>query len=427
MARIEARITLGRQPHTDGAKAFVGAVLDHIRATLAKGEKRAIGPKSLPKWRQDLGNVLAGVMRPSEGAARVAKGKASPMWAKETGSLQIDRCWRIADALVAAGLLGFAPGLRGKDTGSGNSGTPALLWTLPALWDLAAAHGVTPATRKDDWRLPDAPATPAKPRGVLVRPWPGVPLGLTAGMEDERERLARQLQAINDYNASVVIRGAGETVTLFRSFRHSLHFGGRFYGPAYMNVSEGERAAITFDGEPCVEIDVGSAQLSLACGLAGAVGPLGELPRDDLYVLPDIPRAAAKAWSVRTFGRGTAQWPKHAWIPKDGPEIKAVSVRDVKAAMLGAYPFLGDLPALVPPGVLDGVPEGKRCLAAGQWITRREADTIGDAMGRCVAQGVPVLPVHDALIVPRGAAEIARAALAGAYMDGPGVAVRLKG
>ena len=112
---------------------------------------------------------------------------------------------------------------------------------------------------------------------------------------------------------------------------------------------------------------------------------------------------------------------------KDEPEIKSVSVRAVEAVMLDAYPFLGDLPALVPPGVLDGVPEGKRCLAAGQWITRREADTIGDAMGRCVAQGVPVLPVHDALIVPRGAAGIARAALEGAYMAGPGVAVRLKG
>ena len=422
LARIQGWIALGRQPHTAGATALVADVVDRI--TPLMGGKRPLGPKARPGLLDDTGTVLAGMMRPGIGAARAPRGKASRMWSGKGGGLiGFDRFWRIADALVAGGLAGFVPGTRGED----HDGKAAVLWPTEALWAVAACHGVTPDTRKADWLLSDTAAAPSKSLGIRCAPWEDLPPTMLPGMEVERDRLATELNALNALNASVVIRGAGPSVTLFRSFLHSLRFHGRWYGPAYMNVSEQERARISFDGEVSVEVDVRAAQLSLLCALAGHVGPDGELPQPDLYALDGIPRPAAKAWTVRTLGRGTIKWRRRAWDFGDAPEIKAVGVADVEAAMVARYPFLKSIVDVVPPGVLADIPAPRRCKAAGQWLVRREADVIGAAMGYCVTRGVPVLPVHDALIVPASQSHIARQALHGAYFALAGVKVNLKG
>jgi hypothetical protein len=420
---VQARwIGLHRKPMSPGAASLVNHVIDTITPYLQGPGTRPIGHKALPKLREDIGAILAGVMLANGGPVGAPRGKSSELW--KMAPMGDYRFWTLADAMIAAGLLGHRKGTKGNFRFGVLDGQPAKLWPLPALLEAAAARQVTTATRATDWTPdPNVVAKPVKtPKGVLVEPWRGMAVAMTPEMEREREGMAAALAALNDLNATVTIRGAGSHVSLRRKFLSTLAFGGRFYGPAYLNISEDARRRITFDGEPCVEVDVKASLLTLIHGLTGQVGPGFELPRLDLYEVPDIPRDVAKAWTIRTLGRGLAKWKREQWSKKDDPGLFGPHpVASVRAAMLDLYPFLSDFPAMVPPEVIRAVPSALRCIASGQYLIAREAAVVASAISYCVAQACPVLPVHDALLVPASREHVARKALEGAYIASVGV------
>ena len=409
--RHASLINLGRHPATPAAQRLAREVaalaVPHVT------RERALGAKGLAALEQNVGIVLAGVLRPGwQGVpVRAQASSSGTMW--QGAALGRDRFWSVARAMEAAGLLGVREGVRTPDTGdgAGYGGLATVMWPTPALLRLAQSSGAAAETRKADWKA-DA-TTKAKPGQaafatlVTCLPIPGVPLGMTDAMEANLAALRAGLERVNALNAGADVRGAGHTVTLVRRFRHSLGFGGRFYGPAYLTQSLAERQRITINGEPVAEVDVKASQLTVLLGMAGCRGLDG-----DPYAVAALPRGVVKQWVMQTLGSGR---PALRWSDTASAEVRKVKPGAVWEALRPHYPFLADLPALVPPDVLATMPVEKLHWAAGQHVVQREAAIIAGAMGYCVANGVPVLPVHDALVVPASRVKVAERALHGAY------------
>lgn len=188
--------------------------------------------------------------------------------------------------------------------------------------------------------------------------------------------------------------------------------GGRLYAKpenSYQSLSKEERLRLTIDGKPVVEIDICASHLSLVYALRG-ISP-GErfrrLAADgrtwsaiDPYAIGDLPRPVVKAWITATLGAGKPpkRWPKDAakdLRESEGIDTRAYSVAAVQAAVLQEHSVLADL---------EGI----------SWATLQflESRAIVGAMLRLKREhGIPALPVHDSLIVPRAAGEVAKGVL----------------
>lgn len=414
-------VNLGRHPATPAARRLADDVATRIGPHLAR--ERAVGAKGVTTLAQHVGLVLAGVMRPGwQGVpVRAQRSSSGSMW--QGAAIGRDRFWSITEAMVAAELLGVLDGVKTPEAsdGAGYGGKATALWPTAVLLDLARAHGATADTRRADWTA-DAtmlakPGRVAVPALVTCLPILSVPLGLTDAMGADLAAMRASLQRINAHNAAADVRGAGHTVALVRRFRHSLGFHGRFYGPAYLTQSPAERQRITINGEAVAEVDVKASQLTVLLGMTGQREVDG-----DPYAVPGLARSVVKRWVIQTLGSGR---PAARWSDTAPPDARKVQIAAVWEALRPHYPFLADLPALVPADLLATVPADRRHWAAGQYLVQREAAMIAGAMGYCVGRGVPVLPVHDALIVPVSRVDAAKAALHGAYWTLGGVRPRL--
>lgn len=426
--RASVRIDFGRHPATPAARAVVDDALSLALPHLSRA--RALGRDGTASLRRDLGCVLAGVMLPGlKGVpVRAARGMSAPMW--KGSALGCRRFWKLADALTAAGLVGHRRGVQtgvpGFDGPTMFRGLPAALWPTPALVDLARKHGARAETRKADWQADAtaqaAPATVPDARLVACTPRSGVPFAPTDAMLAEMERMRGTLRVINATLAAADIRGAGPSVALRRSFKHSLGFGGRFYGPSYISTSAEERGRITINGEAVVEVDVSASQLTLLLGLRGVT----VLPRADLYALPGVPwdRNVTKQWMRQTLGSGRATWTQ--WSRDADAAARAVKARVVGEAVQSLYPFLAALTTFVPPALLATLPSKDHHWGAGQHIAQREAAIMERALENLALSEVPALPVHDALIVPRSARDAAVACLGDAFQALAGIRPGLK-
>lgn len=417
--RDAAQVNLDRHPDTAAARAFVGAVQPCVVAHLDR--TRPMGAKGLATLTGDLGAILAGIMRPGvQGSyVRANRRPGAPMW--ERAPIGRDRFWRLADALGKAGLVEHVNGGRapGRDL-DGRGGNPAALRPLPSLIDLATSQGCTGETRKADWRvdaaLRAAPVDVTDAQLVSCLPVKGVPMTLADDMQATLAGMRRDLRAANALNARADIRGAGQTVWMVRRFRHSPMFGGRFYAP-HVTLSEDERAAITIDGEAVAEVDVKASQLTILLGITGQAEVTG-----DPYDFPGLPRGVVKAWCVQTLGTGS---PIKQWGGGTDPEVRKVKPRAVWEALRPRYPFLADLPALLPPGTLAGLPDDWHGWAAGQWVVQLEATIIARAIADLGLFGIVALPVHDSLIVQTGQAMAAVRTLEAAFREVAGIVPRI--
>ncbi len=425
---------IGRAPVTPEAKAFVAAVWEVAQSH--KERKRKVGAGTVATDLATLGALLAGIMRAGivGRPVRVPRAKMSGMW--DAPVIGYKRVWDMLDAMTAAGLLGVAPGVKSQRSVFPGEfvqeGLATCLWPSDTLDAMAASSGLVRATRKTDW-MADASRV-AKPATIaqLV-----VCRSLRDGQTDvpiiadmdgaEAEAMRADLRAINDLLASTVIRGAGAVIGVRRTFRHSLDLHGRHYTGhgTLQQAAQEERLRITFDGEPCAEVDVKASQITVALGMTGhSLGADGTLPRRDLYAVPGIPRAIVKAWMVRTMGNGRATWTRWGDDPPSGWE--AFKPKDVWRAVRPLYPFLEDLSALVPRALLDTLPAPSHHWAGGQFVVAREARIVGAAMSYCVQHGVPVLPVHDSFVVPESKVGVAVDGLMGAFVAIGGVLPQLR-
>lgn len=186
--------------------------------------------------------------------------------------------------------------------------------------------------------------------------------------------------------------------------------GGRLYAdpwPTYQSLSEGKRVKyLRLEGEPVVEIDIRASFLTIAYALRGR-SLLKETRSSpafpDPYIIEGFPRDAVKAWVTASFGNGKAlsHWPEataKTW------KARGILARDVKAAVLKRHPILKDFTGL-------------------SWgpLQRIESDAIVAAMLRLKrGYGVPALPVHDSLLVPQSAWQVAAEALRVALVKATG-------
>ena len=410
---------LGRHPDTPAAQAFADATLAALLPHL--GRTRKLGEAGLSRLRQDLGTLLAAVMRPGLAGmpVRVHQSPSGSMWSDTPFGR--DRCWAMLDALRGAGLVGVQPSVRTPGPNrNGRLFLTAAIWPTEALVAAAVAHGVTYATRKADWRA-DASALSgavpvSDPQLVTCREAWDVPCAPGVATCPVLDEARRHLRTVNALNASATIRGAGHTTTLVRRFLHSAAFHGRFYAPV-STMSPEDRQRVTVNGEPVAEVDVRASQLTVLLGLSGQA----EAPEDP-YAAAGLPRAVVKGWVIQSLGSGA---PATRWSRDNIRAAWGIKAGDVWTALRPTYPWLGDLGQFVPGAALASVPTADRGRAAGQWLVQREAAIIGRAMLDLVAAGVVVLPVHDSLVVPVSAVAAAQSALVDAFRALVGIVPRL--
>ena len=140
------------------------------------------------------------------------------------------------------------------------------------------------------------------------------------------------------------------------------------------------------------------------------------LPAGDPYDIPDIPRSVVKAWITITLGsdRFHRRWPgeaKQKYAESDdfdGRSLQeAFPIGKTKAAILEHLPLLKDWPT-----------------SPIRWgdLQFLESEAVIDAVhSLAMAWGIPALPLHDAVIVPKSKAELAKQVLSGTFHQHVGV------
>jgi hypothetical protein len=362
------------------------------------------------------------------------------------GMIGCDAFWGIADAMRTVGLLGFRNGIRhATDWGDGVTvgGIPSKLWPSSALVALAAGYGVRADTARDDWRISPAAENTRPPiaDAELVRCLRREERRSRSRGQSPRQRVApdratmspadvETLEAMKGrvaaLNASVAPPNAvigGCLAPVFRrSFNHCLRLGGRLYTlglDGYQSMSPGDRAGITINGEPTVEVDLSASFLTIFLALTGAK----RLPQGDLYTVGSLPRQAAKEWMTQSFATGRAAG---RWARKTSAETRKHSATAVRQALLDVYPGLRTMSGIVPADILASLPDADHGWAVGQYLTFLESTVIESALGYLNGRGVVGLPMHDAIIVPRKAAHWARDGIKEAFRAQLGLVPRVK-
>lgn len=184
----------------------------------------------------------------------------------------------------------------------------------------------------------------------------------------------------------------------------------------YQGLAKDERKEITIDGEPVVEIDVQSSHLTILHGLLKL-----PLPEGDLYAVPPLSRDVVKAWIVQTLGNGRL---KLGWSKGTPKAIKAEPFKAASRLILKRYPLFADLQSLIPARYSDH-PEPWRLLPHVLMGLEASAMAIATGYIRQHKPGTLVMPVHDSLIVPWDAEEVARKGIVKGYEIVAGITPRI--
>jgi hypothetical protein len=192
--------------------------------------------------------------------------------------------------------------------------------------------------------------------------------------------------------------------------------GGRLYSVGegnYQLAKKEERLLATINGQPVVELDVGASHLTILHAVSGV--PLGG--DGDPYQVGDLPRELVKDFVTMTLGHNKLHrvWPKKLqdkWDGKLGVSLKtAYPLKATAAAIITALP------------VLRGWGDSKVRWADLHFI---ESEAIFGAVEELAyTHNIPSLPVHDSIIVPMSAEDIAREVLTASFYKVIGVRPRL--
>ncbi|WP_159346602.1 hypothetical protein [Roseomonas harenae] len=337
------------------------------------------------------------------------------------------------DALVSLGLIHRVSGKRfaqeGWEVGEMVSkGWAARFWPTAELVHLAVKHGVVPETVRDDFRFVPPSAPPKVTKPVELRPFEpwgwgrDRPLPRTAASEDDPQfpQLVTDVDKQNAFAATFIVEGC--TPPRWRRVFHGtwdLH--GRWYAAgsdgAYQTLKPHQRADLTIQGEPVVELDVKASHLTALRGLSG----LGETAGDPYYV-EGLPRDVAKRWVLETLGKGRSV---ERWAAGAPETVKAHDPKAVKTALLALHPCLADPASVVPvelPARLDAAPAD----LLWHYLAAKEAEAMTEAVRALRQLGILGLPVHDSLIVPARAHGEALEAMVEAFRDVCGIAPQVE-
>lgn len=202
-------------------------------------------------------------------------------------------------------------------------------------------------------------------------------------------RMRKKVEQINAFTRAAVVSGYA-AAPMVRIFNQTFNRGGRWYavGGAWQTMSKVERAGLTIDGEPVVEIDYSALHPSLLYGMAGATPPA------EMYRVGNWGRNAVKLALLILINAKTKSSAIAALARKPEPEIGGCF--EVAAALIDEvaeahWPIAGYFHS----------DAGARLMGIDSQI----AETV---MMELAAQGVVCLPVHDSFIVPASKADLLR-------------------
>jgi hypothetical protein len=238
-------------------------------------------------------------------------------------------------------------------------------------------------------------------------------------------RLRKEIEAVNTMMAEIEVNLAGPEVQRIGSYwmasgtyllpseprvrrvfnRSSFDKGGRLYG-WWQSLSSADRRYILLNGEPVLEPDYAQIHAQIIYALKG-ISLIG-----DAYETGEFPRD----WGKKAFNIGINAKNHLGAIAAVSEELK-ISRRNASK-------------------LLDTVTAKHRqvvdifCSDAGVGLMKIDADITLQAVRHCQAQGIPVLPVHDSLIVRAAdaerTAEIMKAAFEQRFPQSRSCEVRIK-
>lgn len=176
--------------------------------------------------------------------------------------------------------------------------------------------------------------------------------------------------------------------------------GGRLFGGFWQNLSKKDRfEAIKINGEEIAEIDYGQIMPRLMYALRG-VSP----KMDDLYAIPGY--EACRPGIKKVMSSSLFVNKPLARFPKGTREMfpSGCKIADVTKAIEEAHPAIASL-------LYCGM--GHRCQFLESEILVSVLLQLGNA-------GVTALPIHDAVLVPQSAVEIARATMLSVFREKTG-------
>ena len=203
------------------------------------------------------------------------------------------------------------------------------------------------------------------------------------------------MKFINDFLFNQELDG-GSFMGLKRTFNnyteedYQWDAGGRMYdidSDGYQKLSGDERAMMTINGEPVVEIDIEACFFTILSGLVNT-----PIPNADPYEIEGIPRAIVKNWMTISLTKGEMlnKWPpgtpQKLCEKLSLPKIPAAS--SVKKAILEQYRWLEWASKKI-----------------GGWarLQHIESCIMKQTVMDLVNLEIPAYPVHDSVIVPASA------------------------
>jgi hypothetical protein len=410
---------------SDTAHDFIISLADRIN-------RRSAGRKPLRNHIRILGAVIADLLKAA--ALPPPHPCFRPMRAKDfTGTgVGFSSFKAVLSDLVTAGYVIVCAGYANPNW---RDGKVTRILPTPKLLDELATAGLTPGNRNAHFAdLSGEPLVrqPIQLRAAATRnfrfdKFRGQPLPVDFD-DPQVQALAAEVSEINEFLAQQSYEGM-VFEGLFRGFnqgddpRFAYDQGGRLYavGGGYQAVKRNLRRSIRINDEPTAEVDISASHLTILHALLKV-----RLPGSgDPYEISGLDRDPIKRFITASIGNGKAisKWPKEAakdyaedWAknPKTrltGNLQKDFPIRTVREAVLNHLPLLNDLSAI-----------------PYRWadIQFLESQVLIQAICALIIQGVPALPLHDALIVPISHKELASEILDESFHMAFGVKPSLK-
>jgi hypothetical protein len=400
---------LSATPHDATAKALVERLTVDVAAREQRPRPR--GPKERKYLEEAIAAVVGGVLKP-------ALRRGNVVWRSRSedaysGYVGYSAALAALDGLTVLDYLRHHPGIRyehhdGFSATADWTGSASRYEATEALVGLAASYGITAETVKGAFatRFPvwaEVIKTPVELKqfktgkskiggGLSIR----VPRG-----DDTHKRLMTEARRANQLLAASSWSNC-RPPSLRRTFRVDWSFGGRWMTPGdspVQQMSKEERLNILIDGQPVCELDARGSQLSIVAARGGVAELFGDPYQ--LGPLAEFDREVVKAAATVMLGSGKL---RRAW-PKGMKDHATASWAKISSALVSAHPYLRDLSKLL------GVPSDHVSLR----LQNIEAQCLTHAMRTLWAEGLPVVPMHDGLLVPAAAAGMAEVALREGY------------
>jgi hypothetical protein len=320
------------------------------------------------------------------------------------------------NAMIALKLIEVSNGFQSEDgklSGNAETRKACRYRATPTFQLKTVVHGITSENFEDHFRINESKVIPLMLRAEGERNGNKVSKGRRMKIDLTNLKVQEQISRITALNTFLDQTEFSGNLRprLCRSFGMGDHpdfdwnRGGRLFDlskGSYQSLSKAERHFITINGEETCEIDFQSSNPTIAYGFLGGAMP----PVADLYAHPTIPRDIMKPSlnAILSKGSGLSRMPKDIiddYTEQHGaPFPKNLTGKIISQEAFKMHPILANLEA-------SGLEWSK--------LQYLESETMLRALEELMAQGVPALPIHDSVIVPKRHSELAQVILSDCF------------